>query len=147
MSSGGESLEDALALRRLAELYALGVDTNDGDLFAAQFAGDGVLEAPRGRFAGREALRGVPAMMRKRYDRTFHAVFNQAATVTGDEARAQTYCIARHFYRDATGHPVCYEMTIRYQDHFIRSEAGWRFARRALIVDGAHRFALEPDAP
>src|SRR5690349_6973600 len=45
-----------LALRDTAEAYAVAVDRHDGAMFAAQFAEDGVLIAPRGRFAGHQEL-------------------------------------------------------------------------------------------
>lgn len=133
----------ALSLRRLAENYARAVDLGDGDLFAAQFTSDGVLDAPRGRFVGREALASVPPMMRKRYSRTFHAVFNQIPTFDGDRASAETYCIARHFYADKDGARLCYEMTIRYLDEFSRGAEGWLISKRALIVDATQTFAID----
>lgn len=136
-------LPDALALRRLADRYAVAVDRGDGEMFAAQFTTGGELLAPRGRFAGRAALAAVPGMMRELYLRTFHAVLTQAAEVAGDRASGETYCLARHFYRDGQGQPLCYEMTIRYQDAFARADGEWLFARRELIVDAACRFAIE----
>jgi hypothetical protein len=145
-----ESTDEVLAgfaLRRVVERYAFAVDRGDGALFAAQFTEDGVLDAPRGRFVGREALRGVPAMVQGRYDRTFHAVLNFLPTVSGDRAEAETYAIARHFFRDAAGQSLCYEMTIRYQDRFRKSEAGWLLSSRTLVLDATRTFpvdALDP---
>ncbi|WP_342358545.1 nuclear transport factor 2 family protein [Terrarubrum flagellatum] len=136
-------LLDALHLKRLAENYALAVDTADADLFAAQFTEDGALEAPRGRFVGREQLRGVPPMMRERYRGTFHAVFNQVPSFTGDTAHAQTYCIARHFFAEEAKRHLCYEMTIRYLDEFARAGSGWLFSRRQLVVDAVRTFEID----
>jgi hypothetical protein len=115
-------LLDGLALKGLAERYAVAVDRGDGALFAAQFRPEGVLVAPRGRFVGREALATVPSMMRALYVRTFHAVLTQSPSFDGDRAAAETYCIARHFYRDEANRRTCYEMTIRYHDAFARAD-------------------------
>lgn len=138
-------LLDALATRRLAERYAMAVDRGDGDLFAAQFAPDGVLEAPRGRFEGRAALAGVPPMMRGLYRRTWHGVLGQVVDITGDAGEGETYCIARHYHDDSGGRPSCYEMTIRYGDRFVRRDGAWLIAHRRLVVDATHRFPVDGD--
>jgi hypothetical protein len=138
-------LLDALATRRLAERYAVAVDRGDGALFADQFAADGVLEAPRGRFEGRDALAGVPPMMRGLYRRTWHGVLGQAVDFAGDAGDGETYAIARHFFDDRDGRPACYEMTIRYADRFVRRDGAWLIAHRRLLVDATHRFAVDGD--
>lgn len=132
-----DRLLDLVALRLVAESYAMAVDRGDGTLFAAQFTADGVLEAPRGRFEGAKALSDVPAMMRRLYDRTHHAVVGLVPVFDPDGADAETYALARHFYRPDPGGPeLCYEMTIRYEDRFRRTDAGWRLARRRLVLVG-----------
>lgn len=127
---------DLVALRLVADSYALAVDLGDGELFADQFTPGGVLISPRGGFEGRAALAGVPAMMRGLYDRTHHAVTGLVPRFSGDRATAQTGTLARHFYRAPDGVEYCYEMTVRYSDAFIRTEDGWRLARRELHLLG-----------
>ncbi|MFP1645403.1 nuclear transport factor 2 family protein [Pontitalea aquivivens] len=127
---------DLVALRLVADRYALAVDLGDGDLFADQFMPDGILISPRGGFAGRAALAGVPAMMRGLYDRTHHAVTGLVPRVEGDRATAYTGTLARHFYRAGDGVGYCYEMTVRYSDQFVRITDGWRLARRELHLLG-----------
>lgn len=139
-----QDLLPELALRRLAERYAFAADRRDSELFAAQFTEEGELIAPRGHFVGRAQLRTVPALL-ARYDRTFHAVFNQVVAFTGGQAEGVTYCIARHFFRDSAERSLCYEMTIRYQDQFRLGAEGWRIARRELVTDATCTFAV--DAP
>ena len=143
MTQETDDLMVGLALRRVAERYALAVDTVDGALFAAQFTDDGVLESPRGRFVGKDALKSVPAMVRVRYLRTFHAVLNLVPAIVGDTAEAETYSIARHFFSDAAGQALCHEMTIRYQDRFKKTAAGWLLANRRLVVDAARTFPVD----
>lgn len=147
MSGQTAELLLGLALRGIAERYALAADTGDGDLFAAQFTPDGLLDSPRGRFEGRAALATVPALLRDRYAETFHAVHNQVARRSGDEAQAVTYCIARHFWSAVTGDLLCYEMTIRYLDHFVCETGAWRLSRRKLVVLGTHTFPMESAGP
>lgn len=138
-----QELLTGLALRRLAERYAVAADRRDPELFAAQFTEDGVLEAPRGRFVGREALQTVIPMLREHYARTFHAVLGQVPEIGGSRATAETYSIARHFFRDEAGRRACYEMTIRYQDTFEHTDRGWLFSRRELVVDATRTFPVD----
>ncbi len=126
----------AIAMRATAERYAMAVDRGDSALFAAQFIPDGVLEAPRGRFVGREQLAEVPPMMRRLYERTHHGVVGMLPVIDGDRADAQTYTYARHYYRDRAGTEFCYEMTVRYEDEFQSANGCWLLARRVLVVVG-----------
>ncbi|TKT75747.1 nuclear transport factor 2 family protein [Aquamicrobium sp. LC103] len=131
-----EHLLDAFAMRLTAERYAQAVDAHDAKAFAAQFTRDGVLEAPRGRFEGREQLAGVPPMMKKLYLRTHHSVVALVPIIDGDRASARTYTLARHYYRDAEDVEQCYEMTVRYEDEFARISGEWLIASRRLILVG-----------
>lgn len=137
------STEEMLAiveLRTVAERYAFAVDRGDGPVFAAQFTEDGELEAPRGRFVGRESLATVPSMMRRLYDRTHHGVVGQCVHIAGDEATGETYAHARHYFRDSAGVEYCYEMTVRYDDAFSLTGGRWLLARRKLVLIGDARY-------
>ncbi|MDI6028526.1 nuclear transport factor 2 family protein [Corticibacterium sp. UT-5YL-CI-8] len=142
-----EEVISALELRALADRYAMAVDRGDGTLFAAQFTEDGVLNAPRGRFVGREQLATVPPMMVARYERTYHAVVGQVPVFGHDKADAQTYTFARHYYRSG-GEEFCYEMTVRYEDQFQRSGGRWLLSCRSLILVGETVFktAVRPSS-
>lgn len=129
-------LLDLVALRLVADRYALAVDEGDGAGFADQFTDDGLLIAPRGRFQGRDALSGVPDMMRGLYARTHHAVVGLVPEFSGDGATARTGTLARHFYCAGDGQEYCYEMVVRYDDTFRRTAEGWRLSRRELILLG-----------
>lgn len=131
-----EELLAAFALRAIAERYAMAVDEGDGELFAAQFTPDGVLEAPKGVFTGRGEIATVPPMMKRFYDRTHHGVVGMTSTFSGDNATAKTYTHARHYYRDDAGVEQCYEMTIRYDDRFYRLEGQWLLSQRVLVLIG-----------
>lgn len=135
MSGHGELLA-ALAMRATAERYAMAVDRGDAEMFAAQFTPDGVLEAPRGRFSGREQLATVPPMMRRLYERTHHGVVGLVPVIEGGRATAHTYTHARHYYRDKAGEELCYEMTVRYEDVFDAADGSWLIAHRFLVLVG-----------
>lgn len=135
-----------IALRRVSERYAYAVDTGDGDLLAAQFTPDGIVIAPRGTFEGLEQIRGIPAMVASRYLKTFHAVLNQMVEPVEGGAEGETYCLARHYFRDPAGRYLCYEMTIRYRDRFARTSDGWRLSRRELVVVGTHTYEAQETA-
>jgi uncharacterized protein (TIGR02246 family) len=139
--------DDLVAIRRTADLYAVAVDRGDAELFVTQFAPDGVLLAPRGRFETRGALAGVPPMMKQLYERTFHAVLTQALSGDGDRAAGETYCIARHWFTDRSGQRTCLEMTIRYQDRFERRDGRWLIATRELVVDATHSYHVDMPRP
>lgn len=124
------------AMRLTAERYAMAVDRGDAELFAAQFTEDGTLEAPRGRFVGREQLAAVPPMMKQSYLRTHHGVAGLVPVISGDRADAETYTYARHYYRDRAGVEQCYEMTVRYEDVFRRVDDRWLIASRNLVLVG-----------
>jgi len=137
-----DDLMAGLAIRRLAERYAVSVDRRDGDAFASVFTENGVIESPRGRVVGRDAIRGIANTMSQFYERTFHAVLTQVADVSGQKAKAETYCIARHFNTDDAGAYSCYEMTIRYQDDCVRDNGVWLFSQRILVVDATRNFPV-----
>ncbi|MDR1392658.1 MAG: nuclear transport factor 2 family protein [Bifidobacteriaceae bacterium] len=67
------------------------------------------------------------------YAATTH--FNGQSTVTlaGDSATGETYCLAHHLLEDG-GERKLIVMSIRYEDLFARTEQGWRFAERKLII-------------
>lgn len=143
MADDQAALLMSIALRRVSERYAYAVDSGDGDLLAEQFVSDGVIVAPRGTFEGLEQIRGISAMLKQRYLKTFHAVLNQVVNPTEGGAEGETYCIARHYSRDPAGRYLCYEMTIRYLDRFARTSNGWRLARRELVVLGTHTYEAQ----
>lgn len=142
--SGSDDLSVALELRLLAERYAIAVDTGDSAMFAGLFTPDGVLEAPRGTYSGREELAGVPSMMQGLYARTHHGVVAMAPAIEGDKASARTHAYARHYYRAPDRREYCYEMTIVYEDEFRRTGEGWRLARRKLVMVGDATFSTGP---
>lgn len=135
---------DIVALRVLADRYAQAVDRADGETYAQLFTHDGHLVTSSGEARGRaELIDVVQRFVRSRYDGTYHAVTTQVVDVQGNTATGETYCIARHFYRNPDNAHLCMEMSIRYQDKFQRDAGSWLFSRRRLITDSRRTFAVE----
>lgn len=127
-----DELSDHAALRRTAELYALGADRRDKDLWRQVLAESCIIEGPGFVIEGREANLGSIDFLAASFRATVHRVHQCIATIDGDEARGETYSTADHLLSDSDEILV---WAIRYQDHWRREDGTWRFTRRALIVD------------
>lgn len=137
---------DQLELRQLGYRYARAADRRDYEAFRDVFTNDGRVagydgdvasDAPTFEMVGvDEICKGMQGL--DQYDRTFHFVGNQLVEIDGDTATGETYCVAHHLY-DHDGVQMNYTMFIRYQDHYRRTEQGWRVAERLLALDfGRH---------
>jgi hypothetical protein len=135
-------LLDREGIRALCSTYALAVDRRDftclrelflPDARLAIYAGDPAPEALRFEARGQEAivraLRGI-----ERYPVTTHQLGGQTLELEGDQARAQTRCLASHLFLQG-GVRQRLDMAIRYLDRLVRVGEAWRFAERALAVD------------
>ena len=135
-------MSDQAALADLAAEYARCVDRGDPEGVAACFTPDGVLRAVNlaegGKVMGERVGRGqiARAISSMDYDATFHFVGQQQVQIEGDTATGETYCIAHHLSIGNDGTPATdHIMFIRYQNHFVRLDEGWRFAVRELSID------------
>ena len=135
------SLEDRLALQELAARYARAVDRRDYAGFVALFTADGVLCGPGYAMRGaREIDAGIRLI--EQYEATQHCVHQQLVEVSGDDARGETYCVARHVYaRDGAKRKL--DMGVRYQDAYRRERGAWRIQRRELVLDWTQDLPLE----
>lgn len=128
-----DELLDREAIRELVVRYAHAVDRRAWDDVAACFTADAT--ADYAWFAGgiAEVLERIRAGL-EGYDRAMHFVGNHLAEVRGDDASAETYALCVH--RGAAGGTVR-EVTValRYLDRLVRTPAGWRIARREVVVD------------
>jgi ketosteroid isomerase-like protein len=134
-------IADRLALRELACRYARAVDRRDYRAFVALFLPDAVLCGPGYEMPGHEAIEAGIRLI-ERYEATQHCVHNELFSLHGDEATGEVYCVAYHLYA-REGEARRLDMGVRYQDRYRRTPAGWRFARRELVVDWQHDLARE----
>lgn len=125
-------MSDAEVLRRCADLYALGADRKDKDLWRSVLAEDCVIEGPGFSISGRDANLGSIDILGQMFRATQHRVHQVVATVEGDAASGETYCTADHLLKDQD---AVLSWAIRYQDTWRRESGEWRFVRRALVVD------------
>ena len=142
----GSAIADEQALLQLAYRYAQAVDRRDADALVSVFTEDGIIARPGSVWQGHEKLRGIIARLDTLYGTTFHTVRNQTATIDGDTAQAETYCVAMHILNSTGEKRTRMDMGIRYQDSFVRQDGVWRFARRELIVDWIEHTELTPEA-
>lgn len=135
MSDDLSLMRDEWALRKLAMNYARTVDRNDGPGFAALFTEDGLVEGPGFKVQGYDQLAGNPGMLKQMYTSTLHTVLNHTATIDGDSATGETYCIAYHVNLPQNGVYTRLDWAIRYQDKYVRRDGIWLFTYRQLLVE------------
>lgn len=124
---------------RLSVAYARNVDFKDFEGFAALFAEDGVLEAGV-RVQGRDTiLQGLKQRDEKLRSR--HVITNVAIDVVDeDHATGTAYVtVYRHVGPEGDGAgpvPLASPALVgHYEDAFVRTAEGWRFAERVLHMD------------
>ncbi len=130
-------------IHRLGQLYARAMDRNEPAILGEIFSDDGMVEGPGFKIQGHTDLLGIPAMLKKQYSSTFHAVHNQTVTFDGDTASGETYCSAYHLTKTGEKTGSRLDWAIRYQDRFVRQNGRWRFSHRRLIVDSAQTVTVD----
>ena len=148
--------ETRLVLSDLVHRYAAGVDDRRLDEVVELFADDATLTLPdpprtlepavvhRGRAEIEHAVGGVAQA-----ERTMHAIVGEIFTAETylDRARGRIACIAHHFTRRGEQlTDIAWHM--RYDDEYVRTDAGWRFYSRTLTIDAIETrpvWRLRPD--
>ncbi len=133
VSDAATLLADEREIGRLISNYARGCDTRNGELFAAQFTEDGVLELATRETVGQHLLSKIPSML-DQYHLTYHMVHNVLIDVTGDTATGEVYSASHHLnpiQREMFSDRVMY---ITYRDNYVRTGQGWKIARRLVDV-------------
>jgi ketosteroid isomerase-like protein len=142
VSISAEEAADRLSIRELVEAYAHCADRRDAKGQMALFTADARFvvfmsakdPAPTQEVHSRDALRPIFAELNK-YDATTHFLGQSTIlTLTGDEATAETYCLAHHVTVDGTERRMMLA-SLRYLDTFMKADTQWLFAERKLYVD------------
>ncbi len=133
--------ETWLALSDLVHRYAAGVDDRRFEEVVDLFADDATLTVPDpprslcptvvhlGHAEIRQAIEAVAAAAR-----TQHAIVGEVYAAENNAARGRVSCIAHHWtVRDEKVTDIVWHL--RYDDEYIRTDAGWRIARRRLTID------------
>jgi len=138
-------LVDEAEIRGLSLRYAQAVDRRDADALTALFTPDGALEGSGVVSRGREQIGKIPPMMKRRYDKTYHTLFNQFVAVDGDAATGEVYSMAHHLNRQEDGRTCDLVMAITYRDRYVRTADGWRFAHRGIELQWKQTAFVDPD--
>lgn len=140
MSGSLQRIADRQALGDLVNAYARAADQRDKTLMRGLFSDDAVVEVPAHRFERIDdfilALDGL-----NRFTATLHCVHNHMPIVSGDQAEAESYCVATHLY-DRDADPWKMDWGIRYIDRYQRCEDGWKISYRRLILVWEHHSPL-----
>jgi len=123
-----ESLSDREQIRQLQLAYVRLFDARDADGFAELYTDDAVLIQAGGKeIRTKEKFRKSVVNMPPKGD-GFHNMLDSDIVVDGDTARARTRFEARSSISGA-------EMAGYYEDEYRRTREGWRFTRRAVLLD------------
>lgn len=126
---------DELEVRNVLARLALLADDGDLEAYVQLWTSDAAWEMPGAPRHGRDAIR-QSALDRRRSGEagpgsaTRHLVSTVAVTVDGDEAVAESYW---QFITQTTTTPVL-GMLGHYRDTLVRTDDGWRVARRQITV-------------
>ncbi|HXY66998.1 MAG TPA: nuclear transport factor 2 family protein [Mycobacterium sp.] len=108
--------------------YATGIDRRDWPLFRTVFTDDCELNYGEiGAWKGADAVTEFMQQAHALAGHTMHRLTNQVITVDGDAAQARTYVDALIMLADNNSGVNAAGF---YDDEFVRTEQGWRIARR-----------------
>jgi 3-phenylpropionate/cinnamic acid dioxygenase small subunit len=134
---------DRLALIDLVHRYAAGVDERQFDSVVELFTETAELILPDPpsalepvhRHSGHPAIRTAMAALAATI-RTEHAIVGEVydAGSQPDNARGRIACVAHH-WRQRGDQLTDLVWHLRYRDEYLRTDAGWRFARRTVTIN------------
>ena len=138
-----QELWDREHIAALPVTYARGVDRRDWDLVRSCFTPDCFIDGSRASASLDEYLTQLRPGV-ERFPTTMHFMGNQLVTVDGDRGHVETYAVAFHWAGDPAGADDAANLVVgvRYQDSVVRTDDGWRIARRH--VDPDWRVGLYP---
>jgi uncharacterized protein (TIGR02246 family) len=130
-------LVDRARIRELTARYNRCFDDGDVEGFAATFTEDGVMEVAGGFTVSGRA--GLEEMCRSTPYGIVHVTADATVEVDGDRAvQDTTILVLQRPKPDAAPEERVSSLsrTGRYHDELVRTEGGWRFARRTVTLDG-----------
>ncbi|MEJ5915654.1 nuclear transport factor 2 family protein [Pseudokineococcus sp. 1T1Z-3] len=132
-----DRLEAEAEIRRLGHEYCHGADKRDRDRFAAVWADDAVWQvSPTQSFSGVEEICAAVEWQWSTFLQMHHWTANLVVTLDGDEAYGEADVSVTTQLAD--------ESWVRgggvYRDTYVRTDAGWRIARR----EAEQSFLLDP---
>lgn len=137
-----EDLLDERAIKDLSHRYAVALDRDDREAWAALFSDDIAFESGTTVRGLDEVLR-IPREQLARYQKTLHSVTTQKITLGGDRATGVVYCVAHHLYEDFHQNgrlpfDLSHNFLIRYEDDYGRVDGRWVFTRRRVVTEARY---------
>lgn len=122
---------DVIDIRGRLELYGFAVDARRWDLFDRIFARDDlhVRHGDNAAYTGLAKFKDGFDRVHLGFDLTRHSMSNFLIDVAGDQARSITYGQWRLVRFGCPGGD-CWTSEGWYEDQWLRTDAGWRIARR-----------------
>jgi ketosteroid isomerase-like protein len=125
-------LLDEREITRLSYRYATALDNRDWALLRSCFRPDAVAEYEGlDRCEGYEAIEQLCRGALARLTRSQHLIGNVHPVVDGDAATSECYLQAQHVQAGTPGGDT-FIVAGRYSDELVRTDDGWRIARRRL---------------
>ena len=126
-----QELSDRLEIQDLITAYSYAVDFHRFDDLDDIFTTDGVLDltATGGIVGPLIEVKQWLATVLPNFAGHQHLVATSQVSVTGDTATARSICHNPMWFTDATQPPLF--VGLWYLDDFVRTDAGWRIAKRA----------------
>jgi uncharacterized protein (TIGR02246 family) len=132
---------DKAEIQELINRYTDGCNRRDWSQVMATFAEDGVWAVQGNEIRGHATIQ---AAMGGFLDQMAYFVQTASASVIAIEAdRATASTTIRESGKFADRHEAL-EVLGHYADDLVRTDAGWRFARRKFTSYGAHRWMVLP---
>jgi ketosteroid isomerase-like protein len=134
MTVASDQLVDRQRIVDVCTSYALALDSRDWARLRECFTPDAVaLYGNLGRNDGYEAIEATCRSALEPLTASQHLLGNHLVEISGDLATSVCYFQAQHVMESQDAGPT-YIIAGRYDDDFVRSESGWRIARRTLTV-------------
>lgn len=132
---------DEIAIQQTLNTYTEGSSRADWDQVLSTFMPDGAWEAAGHRFEGHAAIRAAMGGFIAEFAYFVQTNAPAMITIDGDKATARSVIRECGKYADSD---ELLEVLGSYTDELVRTEQGWKFARRTFAVSGAHSIPLHP---
>lgn len=145
---------DRIAIRHLVDAWAHYADRRKASQQAALFTPDGSVAVYRGDPASTKPVQQLQGHVQlakeftalETYDVTSHINAQSMIRIVGEEASAETYCLAIQV-RTGAGSRELKTMAIRYLDAFVHCDDQWLFSERQIIIDWSEEWPSTSNHP
>lgn len=134
-------MSDEAAIQQVINRYTDGCNRHDWLQVMATFAADGVWEVRGNAIRGHANIQPAMAAFLTQMDYFTQTASPAVIAVAGDTATARTTIRECGKFK---GRDEALEVLGFYADDLVRTDEGWKFARRKFTSFGLHRFALLP---